>query len=64
MSDNIISLASHRPAGSDAMYFLACEECDNKTFLFLVGDDDRPVVTCAACEARIGYVMDWCGAEE
>ena len=60
MDDNVIHLKFKSPhVETDAMTFLACRVCHNKTYT-LVEDriDGFPLMRCAACNNHMGR-MGW-----
>lgn len=62
MNENVIELFPRSPEMVDGpMSFIGCRTCLNKTFVVMDtgGEDDMPLLKCAACGAHIGR-MGWC----
>lgn len=69
MADNVIHLKFRSPhVEDDTMSFLACRNCKNKTFTFVVDrPDDFPLMRCADCMnhmGRMGWVHDDDGEDD
>jgi hypothetical protein len=58
--DNVIHLKFRSPhVEDDIMSFLACSNCNNKTFTFVIDRPDYfPLMRCACCMNHMGR-MGW-----
>lgn len=65
MTDNVIHLAFKSPhMVDDAMSFVACRECRNKTYTLVEDKPGHfPLMRCAACGQHMGR-MGWYHDEE
>lgn len=56
-SDNVVYLRFENPeVQEDAIAFLSCNTCRNKTYTLIMGNDKFPRVACAACGQHIGKI--------
>jgi hypothetical protein len=56
---NVVFLAHSNPnktTETDFRSFVACGVCRNKTYRIVHDDDRFPIVECACCNSRIGFV--------
>ena len=55
--DNVVFL-KHRGAAveDDAMAFIACKHCRNKTFTLVDQPGTFPLMRCAVCQSHIGQI--------